>query len=327
MVYDAKNKSLLAHIWNWYTLDEIIDSLVTIKPSTFIWDVSSEWEVNGGFDNPKLEELNSVILQNNIKAHMLLGTVSAEGYKRKPSKYLSAFNFRFYPLYFLEVARRSLTYTNEEHNPNRLFYAHINRPHLHRCILVDKLVEHELNNVGKFTWNILKEEYDHNIDYEFAHWYEQKIIADDDFKPQWNNSYFPPELEYFQSTYDLVVESTTESCFLTEKTFKPILIGKPFIVFGAQYSHKFLKELGFRLYDSVIDYSFDNIEDTYSRAEELCKELKRLNSILYSEQLKLLKEDIEYNQQLALQLCKDEGKYPLQFIEKHVPNIWNYRYL
>lgn len=327
MIYDIKNRSLLAHIWNWYELEDIIDTIVTIKPKVFIWDASSEWEVNGGFNNSELLELNKVIERNNIKAYLLLGSVSEEGYKDLPSRLLPSFTLRFYPLYFLGVAHKSIGYKNEITVPTKLFYSHINRPHKHRCIMVDKLVEHELNNIGKFTWNILQEEYEQSVNYRFEYWTEEKIIANDDFTTQWNNSYFRPESEYFESTYDLVIESTTESCFLTEKTFKPILIGKPFIIFGAQHSHRFLKQLGFKLYDSIIDYSFDSIEDTYDRAEALCKELKRLNTILYSEQLSTLKKDIEYNRQLAIQLSSDRSNYPLQFVEKYVTNIWNYRYL
>lgn len=66
-------------------------------------------------------------------------------------------------------------------------------------------------------------------------------------------------LEYVQSCVDVVSESYVEdSIMLTEKTFKPIALRKPFILLSARNSHEFLQKMGFKLYDEMIDYSFDN---------------------------------------------------------------------
>ena len=92
---------------------------------------------------------------------------------------------------------------------------------------------------------------------------------------------------YNQSYYSIVAETTCTNLYshYTEKTAKPIIARRPFIVFAGQYFLKNLKSLGFKTFSDVIDESYDNIEDrnvrfqmAWAQVESLC--LKDPNEVL-----------------------------------------------
>ena len=69
--------------------------------------------------------------------------------------------------------------------------------------------------------------------------------------------------EYWLTQWDLGIETGSQIetfvfPMVTEKTWIPLKIGKPFLMFGHSGMYKFLKENGFQLYNEIIDYSFDS---------------------------------------------------------------------
>lgn len=105
-------------------------------------------------------------------------------------------------------------------------------------------------------------------------------------------------IEYIQSCIDLVTESyADESIALTEKTFKPISLRKPFILLSARNSHLFLKELGFQLYEELFDYSFDH-KSFDVRFKSIIKQIKSILSMptdALHVKIESIKEKIQYN--------------------------------
>ena len=83
-------------------------------------------------------------------------------------------------------------------------------------------------------------------------------------------SYFSVVSETFQKNWD------GSSMFFSEKTFKPILLGMPFLIYGQQGCNQFLRKMGYRLYNDLFDYSFDQISDEYERADAVYNEVERV---------------------------------------------------
>lgn len=81
---------------------------------------------------------------------------------------------------------------------------------------------------------------------------------------------------------------------LTEKTWKPIMTGIPFIWISFPHHMQYLKSLGYKFY-SFIDYGFDSIEDDYIRYKAVYHEFKRLNNF----SLEQLKEMIDSESHIA----------------------------
>lgn len=71
------------------------------------------------------------------------------------------------------------------------------------------------------------------------------------------------------------------SMFFSEKTFRPILLGQPFLIWGQYECHNWLfNKLGYKPYNKLFNYEFDSIKDIPSRADALFEELKRVANIL-----------------------------------------------
>ena len=67
---------------------------------------------------------------------------------------------------------------------------------------------------------------------------------------------------YSECLFDIVVETNTVRCFFTEKTVRPLLYGKPFVVLGSQGQNSVLTKLGFETFPEYFDLSDDcNIKD------------------------------------------------------------------
>ena len=88
-------------------------------------------------------------------------------------------------------------------------------------------------------------------------------------------------LDYNNDTpdYDAFWHIVTETVFyydklhLTEKIFKPIVSKQPFMLIGAPGNLAYLQKYGFKTFDSVIDESYDTIQDNDARINHVVNQL------------------------------------------------------
>ena len=103
----------------------------------------------------------------------------------------------------------------------------------------------------------------------------------DDFTADQHNVHGLVNPELFRSRCHLVLEThfdvdQSQGVFLTEKTFKPIKHGQPFMIAGPAGSIKELREMGYRVFDHVIDHGYDQVLDNYDRARALIDSARRV---------------------------------------------------
>ena len=115
---------------------------------------------------------------------------------------------------------------------------------------------------------------------------------------------FSPE-HYMDSYCHLVLETFFDAdgsngCFISEKVFKPIRHGQPFVVFGAPYTLKTLRELGYKTYDYAIDNSYDEIEDNTQRFVKVVEAVQKIKQQDMHNWYMSLWDDMQYNRQLYL---------------------------
>ena len=86
--------------------------------------------------------------------------------------------------------------------------------------------------------------------------------------------------ESAESLLYLVTETvaTGRRHHLTEKTFKPIASGMPFVIVGTQGSLKYLRSYGFRTFGDLWDESYDDEADDHKRIEKIAQVLKHLET-------------------------------------------------
>lgn len=86
--------------------------------------------------------------------------------------------------------------------------------------------------------------------------------------------------------------------FLTEKTFKAIRNGHPFVLFGCPNSLATLRRLGYRTFDAAIDNTYDSEQNNTQRFIKTISSVRKLlNQDLHAWYLSCL-DDIIYNQNL-----------------------------
>lgn len=102
---------------------------------------------------------------------------------------------------------------------------------------------------------------------------------------------------YNQTAYSLVCETNFDNdyVFFTEKTVKPILARRLFILLSHRYALARLRDLGFRTFDGIIDESYDEIEPAMQRHEAALEQLRWLCNQDQSSILARCQEIVDYN--------------------------------
>ena len=109
--------------------------------------------------------------------------------------------------------------------------------------------------------------------------------------------------KYHVNSYCNIVMEThfdadqSSGAFLTEKTFKPIKHGQMFFVAGPAGSLQVLRDLGYRVFDSVLNNSYDLETDHTQRWMALTRSIYFAQSEL-PDLFEQCRSDIEHNQQL-----------------------------
>jgi hypothetical protein len=151
---------------------------------------------------------------------------------------------------------------------------------------------------------------------------DQAYIKHQLFDQEWGEIYL--KAEPYQDTYFSVVTETVFEypySFRTEKIWKPIAIGHPFIAVSNAGYYRDLHNLGFQTFGHVIDESFDQIEDNQLRIERIAQVVEDLcqqDLALFQQQCYNV---CKYNQQhLSEMRLQVRGEFPdrfFQFLSEH----------
>jgi hypothetical protein len=81
---------------------------------------------------------------------------------------------------------------------------------------------------------------------------------------------------YKKSLFHIIAESATHQPALSEKTFKVFAVGQIPIMCGPRYAIQHLRELGFDVFDDIVDHSYDGILDWKTRINAMHTSLDKL---------------------------------------------------
>jgi len=126
----------------------------------------------------------------------------------------------------------------------------------------------------------------------------------DTLTPEQHNDHHLIETNHFTDSYcNIVLETHFDAdgsggAFLTEKTFKAIKHGQPFVIIGCPGSLAALRALGYRTFDHAIDNSYDTIQNNTERWIAVRSAIAELKSQDLHSWFESCRADVEYNQQL-----------------------------
>lgn len=101
-----------------------------------------------------------------------------------------------------------------------------------------------------------------------------------------------------------------KTCFISEKTFKPIAARHPFILYGNKNSLKYLRDLGYKTFNGFINESYDEL-DTWERLEAIIQEIKRIKSMSFEQKINWydsMRDILDYNYDILK--CNSLEKLP-----------------
>ena len=287
-------------------------------------------------------DLEKVLVENNINFYLILGADKPEIFKYlyDLSTKVKNFEILFYPTYLIfhtYVGVRNLLLLHTKFKDVRgleiekkfdyLYINYNNKPRLHRCMLVDELFRTKLNELGRISWNKLTTVKSDNVSdllsidtYEFKYW-EEKHLDLDSYSNQEkiHTDEFSPLLIQPNALIELVSETSREVTFITEKTFRPILLEQPFICLGAPNQNLGLLKYGFELYDEVFDYSFDSKPDLEDRINGIIENLNKIKDEDYYQIYKLLEPKIKRNKERMFSLLENDPFNPyINLYQKYI---------
>jgi hypothetical protein len=135
------------------------------------------------------------------------------------------------------------------------------------------------------------------------------------FNNEWGEIYLNASA-YLDSYFSLVTETVFEYpyTFRTEKIWKPIAVGHPFIAVANTGYYRDLHDLGFKTFGHVIDESFDKIENNQERLARIITTVKDLCQQDLSAFIIATQEVCKYNQQHLAELTPQiRRQFPKQF--------------
>lgn len=190
-----------------------------------------------------------------------------------------------------------------------------------RCVLVDELAKHSLENLGYLTWHRVEVSDNHKeyIPYNFKYFDNKKRTYDNIYNssiPYGNEGFVIQDNFYHKGFVHILPEAITEdTIFIGIKFAQATLHQKPYLYLGTVGIHNKIKELGFELYDEIFDYNFDNKLSLKDRVIGIVDNIKKINNADYNELNNIIKDKLKYNQQHFIKTIKDPKWVPKEFYD------------
>ena len=143
------------------------------------------------------------------------------------------------------------------------------------------------------------------------------FVKDHLFNRAWGDIYLKAE-PYVDTYFSLVTETVFEypHSFRTEKIWKPIVIGHPWIAVSNQGYYRDMHNLGFRTFGHLIDESFDQIENNQDRIERIAEVVEDLCKQDLAAFVKECYNVCKYNQQHLVEMrTKVRQEFPDRFFQ------------
>ena len=244
-----------------------------------------------------------------------------------PDEYPSLYYENFLPkiLDYTENVEAIKTY-NEHAATNRPYkFLFLNgRGRNHRRVLLNRLknlLDQSLcSNLDSVAGPIrlLPSKYEYNDYIEFMNVPKEGFIKQDLMRDKvWGDVYINADA-YIDTYFSVITETVFEYpyTFRTEKIWKPVVIGHPWIAVANCGYYRDMHNLGFQTFGHVIDESFDSIEDNDQRLERIAQIIEDLCQQDLDKFLEECYNVCKYNQQhLAEMRIRVRQEFPDRFFQ------------
>jgi hypothetical protein len=153
--------------------------------------------------------------------------------------------------------------------------------------------------------------------------FDSGFIKSDLFNQEWGEIYIE-SAPYVDTYFSLVTETVFDYpySFRTEKIWKPVAVGHPFIAVANRGFYRDIQNLGFKTFSHVIDESFDLIDNSQDRIERIAEVVEDLCqqdlASFYKECYNVCKYNQELYTEMRHQVPRELPNQFHQFINQHI---------
>lgn len=290
-----ENEQYIFPIWwdsprgdlNYIPIDTMNELIAFVKKNKTYFDrrilIPVFFDVLEGFDEPaERVEYFINVFENTIPTFFVSGN-----HKFKNRKNLFKFYYLDHWVYHLDP--NAINY-----KPIEKLYINLNRTlRYHRCILMDYIIDNDLLNDGYNTWSngsVVREYLQKNTDSKInKNTYD--ILDFEDIGR--SNPTFATPIEFCKKTFLFLVTETyydSTNFFISEKTYKPISIGMPFMILGNPGTLEYLREKGYLTFSRWFDENYDQDAPLEDRIQIIINNLKYIKSLSNTELMKMFYE-------------------------------------
>ena len=310
-----------------YTIsDEFLNLLSGIQHQNFYFMGDFSGEAQHNVDKLSVSFLNALKLKG-IDTNRLIVVKNDSSrigiHKKRYDNF--TLNTLFFPHFFLstynhmkgDIGELGMNTTIQ---PDKEFLCLNRRMYHHKYKIIEELFNRGLLKDTRFTWvdnfvltnkisktlilelNINVDEFD-GIQLEGDVMYGSRLSYHDEFlftiNPDW----------YYRSKVNIITETILDgdAIHITEKTFKAIYLGRPFVISASKGHLKALRGMGFKTFNSVINEDYDNMSgrDKITKIIDSAVELARVWDSPEVVDICRFNQELYFNSEYRKQICKD----------------------
>lgn len=260
-----------------------------------------------------LKHLKILIEKLNLPAERIFlidGNYDNTPFNGQPYKHIPV---NVFPSWLNRFSRNNLI----EYVPDKLYNCYNRRIRVHRLLIITllkrkNLFNNGINSFGRFNLEVMIRTTTDLTGFKFT--YKDKLFLSSIRGLSPDNKNLHPESingdnpaqdivndHYKRSFVSLVNETLTESIFFSEKIYKPICVGHPFLLMGCMNQLKKLKDLGFKTFDKWWSEEYDSLPTQLERANAIVQILSELDKKSNDELIIMrneMKETLLHNQKV-----------------------------
>jgi len=215
---------------------------------------------------------------------------------------------RVHPVTVQETWNNVLAFPNSvtKFNPTKPNYLYLNynrQSRFHRIYMLSKLLKHDLFDKGLNSFNAMGKaandvvHYLDQVELGLAEYGQQLFDLAPIFVDKDNTditSSVGTLSNYTDTFISLITETLPEpgALFCSEKTWRSIIVGHPFMILGSTNALKYLKSQGFKTFSNWIDESYDDYDDLSKKINIIVSNLEHFNKLSLFE-LKAIRDEME----------------------------------
>lgn len=263
--------------------------------------------------NIDLEIINNWILELNLppkNVYYIHGNLLVDEVRKQ-----KGFQFKCVPLSIFDswidyrIVKDVIDYKPID-NKN-LFLTYNRQPRYHRLYLVGLLIENNLFDRGKISLGKYIIDEENYTDDPMFHQLSSisPILIDRTMDINWATNIQVNDHE--ETFLSIVTETLIDDSvlFISEKIWKPIILGHPFMILGNVNTLKYLKDLGFKTFDNWFDESYDSERIHHKRVEMIVSQVIKFKDKSV-EELKQIREEMKdtcrYNRNRFLEMIREK---------------------